>query len=498
VTAIDRNHSSRRCAWLVLVLGLFVGLMFQGTRHLWDPDEGRYTDVAHEMVELDDWLVPRLNPERPHFTKPPMTYWAIATSFSVFGNNEWAARLPNALAFALTGLLVFGLAQRLRLETPVLAAGIWMTMWGPVIGANAVTTDTLLTLFETLAVFGFVASGILDPDPTPRRRGVRLMWLGFGLAFLTKGPPGLLPLAAIVTFVAWRRRGCLAKLFDPIGLVLFAVTGLAWYIALTWHSPDLLHYFLVHEVAGRVASGEHHRNAGWFGWLAVYPPAFLIGTLPWLGVAATVWWSRWRRGERATALDPAARRFLWLWFALPLGVFILAQSRLPFYVLPLFVPAALALAASLGDWSGTGSKAAVALALATVAAVSLKGVGALVHADGDAHRLATELRQQVDLATLDEIVFVDTPVRYGLKHYTGMTVEQVESYPGAIGPEGYVAAETLCQELATDERQLLIVPTRTLDEIRNRAASCPRTLERVGTLRRWTLLRAIPEPTPAG
>jgi 4-amino-4-deoxy-L-arabinose transferase-like glycosyltransferase len=73
VTAIDRNHSSRRGAWLVLVLGLFVGLMFQGTRHLWDPDEGRYTDVAHEMVELDDWLVPRLNPERPHFTKPPMT-----------------------------------------------------------------------------------------------------------------------------------------------------------------------------------------------------------------------------------------------------------------------------------------------------------------------------------------------------------------------------------------------------------------------------------------
>lgn len=498
MTAIDRNLSSRRGAWLVLVLGLFVGLMFQGTRHLWDPDEGRYTDVAHEMVELGDWLVPRLSPERPHFTKPPMTYWAIAASFSAFGNNEWAARLPNALAFALTGLLVFGLAHRLRLEAPVLAAGIWMTMWGPVIGANAVTTDTLLTLFETLAVFGFVASGMLDPDPTPRRRGVRLMWLGFGLAFLTKGPPGLLPLAAIVAFVAWRRRACLAKLFDPIGLLLFAVVGLAWYVALTWHSPDLLHYFLVHETLGRVASGQHHRNAGWFGWLAVYPPAFLIGTLPWLGVAAIAWWSRWRKAGRAAPLDPAARRFLLLWFALPLGVFVLAQSRLPFYVLPLFVPAALALAASLGGWSGTGRRVAVALALASVAAVSLKGAGALVHADGDAHRLAAELRQQVDLATLDEIVFVDTPVRYGLKHYTGMNIEQVESYPGAIGPEGYEPAETLCHELETGERHLLIVPTRRLDEIQGRADSCPRALEHVGTLRKWTLLRPVPAPTPVG
>ena len=130
--------------------------------------------------------------------------------------------------------------------------------------------------------------------------------------------------------------------------------------------------------------------------------------------------------------------------------------------------------------------------------MSLKGVGALANADGDAHRLATELRQQVDLATLDDIVFVDTPVRYGLKHYTGVTVEQVESYPGAIGPEGYVTAETLCQELATGERHLLIVPTRTLEQIQGRVARCPRTLERVGTLRKWTLLRAIPEPTPAG
>ena len=69
---------------------------------------------------------------------------------------------------------------------------------------------------------------------------------------------------------------------------------------------------------------------------------------------------------------------------------------------------------------------------------------------------------------------------------------------GVIGPEGYVAAETLCHELATGERHLLIVPTRTLDEIQNRTDSCPRSLERVGSLRRWTLLRAIPEPTPAG
>ena len=488
MTVIDRSFPSRHGLWLVLLLALAVGLAFQGNRHLWDPDEGRYTDVAHEMLELDDWLVPRLSAERPHFTKPPITYWAIAASFSAFGKSEWAARLPNALAFALTAMLVFGIAGRLRLVDPVLAAGIWMTMWAPVIASNAVTSDTLLTLFETLAVYGFVVSGILDPDATPRRWGMRLMWLGFGLAFMTKGPPGLLPLAAIVAFVAWRRRLHLQRLFDLAGLAVFAVTGLTWYLVLVWRFPGALDYFLVEETVSRIATGQHHRNAGWFGWLAVYLPTFLIGTMPWLAIAAATWWSRRRSGARAAALDPAASRFLLLWFALPLGVFVLSQSRLPFYVLPLFVPVSLALAASLGG-SVIGRRAVIAFGLAIVAAVSLKGGGALIHPGEDADRLAVELQGQVDLAAVETIVFVDSPARYGLKHYTGKTVDQAESYRGAIGPGGYVQAETLCHELASGKNHLLVVPTRELGEIEDRLNECPRDLERVGTLRKWTLLR---------
>jgi 4-amino-4-deoxy-L-arabinose transferase-like glycosyltransferase len=38
--------TSRHGPWAVLVLALLVGLAFQGTRHLFDPDEGRYTNVA--------------------------------------------------------------------------------------------------------------------------------------------------------------------------------------------------------------------------------------------------------------------------------------------------------------------------------------------------------------------------------------------------------------------------------------------------------------------
>ena len=319
--ATPSSSAHRRGILAVLLVAILVAFAFQGTRPLWDPDEGRYTDVAHNMVESGDWLVPRLDPERPHFTKPPLTYWAIGASLVTIGDSTWAMRLPNALAFVATALLVLGLARQLGLPRPDLAALAWTTSLGPVIAANVVTTDTLLTLFETLAVHGFVRSGLLHGACAPERDGLRLMWLAFGLAFLTKGPPGLLPLLAILAFMGRGGIRPLGRLFDPLGVLLFLLIGLGWYVLLVRRSPDLLHYFLVDETVNRVATSEHRRNAGWFGWLAVYGPTLLVGSLPWLAIALAAAWRRRRDAGETVSLDPATRRFLLLWFTLPLIIF---------------------------------------------------------------------------------------------------------------------------------------------------------------------------------
>jgi 4-amino-4-deoxy-L-arabinose transferase-like glycosyltransferase len=61
---------------------LAFAMAFQGSRAIWNPDEGRYTHVALQMLRSGDWLTPRLHPEGAHFSKPPLTYWAIAASVS--------------------------------------------------------------------------------------------------------------------------------------------------------------------------------------------------------------------------------------------------------------------------------------------------------------------------------------------------------------------------------------------------------------------------------
>ena len=83
--------------WGLPALTLFTFFFLLGSRSLNEPDEGRYSEIAREMIETGNWLVPHLW-YLPHLDKPPMTYWLVAASMKLFGQNEWAARLPVALA----------------------------------------------------------------------------------------------------------------------------------------------------------------------------------------------------------------------------------------------------------------------------------------------------------------------------------------------------------------------------------------------------------------
>jgi len=60
---------------LILVFALFVlAFAFQGSRGVWEPDEGVYASTALSMFETGDLLIPRLN-DNPFLQKPPLAYW---------------------------------------------------------------------------------------------------------------------------------------------------------------------------------------------------------------------------------------------------------------------------------------------------------------------------------------------------------------------------------------------------------------------------------------
>jgi len=447
---------------LLITALLAYSLAFQGSRGLWEQDEGRYTNIALRMLETGDFIVPSFNDEVPHFAKPPLTYWAVAGGIALLGWNEWGARLPNALAFVATILTVLAIAKRMMPERAWLPPLMYATFLFPFSASNVVTTDTLLTLWEALAVLGFVLwwQGGEVPGRSP---ALTVMWGGFGLAFLTKGPPGLLPLVAIMVFVVlakgWRT---LAGLFSLAGMVLFLVVGFGWFLLVVITHPGLMHYFVKDEFVNRIASGAHHRNPQWYKPFVIYIPVILFGTIPWTFpllralrlIPATVlsrpWWKAKLKGDQWPV-------FLFLWIMLPLVVFFLSRSRLPLYILPLFVPLALLIGRLAGIHRRRNAVFVCLLAAWIVMLPFLKLAGSLYPFPKDSRAMARSIRETIQPLP-GEVVFVDTAPFWGLNLYLRCEVEQVSTH----AEEGQRTPfhETLAEELSEKEPGTLFIVKR--------------------------------------
>src|SRR5579885_1254122 len=91
--------ASRRPLRLLLCATVAAALYLPalGRPALWEPDEGRYAEIAREMVLTHDYVTPHDDWVR-YFEKPPLVYWTETLSIRLFGVNELAVRLPAALA----------------------------------------------------------------------------------------------------------------------------------------------------------------------------------------------------------------------------------------------------------------------------------------------------------------------------------------------------------------------------------------------------------------
>ncbi len=171
--------------WLLLYALLAFG--FYGARPLGEPDEGRYAEVAREMLADGVWLVPLLE-GRPHLTKPPLTYWAGRGRDEIAGQNAWGARLVVAAAFFGTILCTAALARRWGLSTAQSRASglVFGSALLPFTGGHILTTDMLLTFWVTLGVLAAWQSGAARAPPG---RGAGVFWLPSDWHFSRKDRP---------------------------------------------------------------------------------------------------------------------------------------------------------------------------------------------------------------------------------------------------------------------------------------------------------------------
>ncbi len=343
-----------------MLVAALVALPFLASRGIYEPTEGRYAQCAREMLDSGQWLVPTLEGE-PHWTKPPLAYWAIAIGMKILGANDAGARLANAIAFILTVGAICLLGRTLASRRAGgLAALIYATAPFPALMAWGASTDVLLTMFETFAVLA-AARAVAERDSVRARsaRWIVACYLSLGLAFLTKGPIALIAVVPIAYLFARsaRRPGQPLGIGNPIAILLGVVVGVSWYVVVAIHDPSVIDYWIHHEILDRTLTDSAGRNALWFKPFVIYLPPLLFGAGLWLiplwaggsessGTVGTSRLARFRARLSRWTLGPAYSndRLFAYWVLIPLGALSLSRSRLPLYVLPLFPAIALLLA----------------------------------------------------------------------------------------------------------------------------------------------------------
>ena len=363
--------------WTILAVGAFFwGL---GDYGLIDPDEGRYAEIAREMLETGDFVTPRLNYVK-YFEKPALHYWLTAIAFALFGQNEFAARLTPVLCALGGAWVVFTLARRRWgpdagfYAVVVLSTGL---LWFAVARLNIL--DMTVSFFITLSLAGFwKGCGEKGCEEKKSRRYLSLFYGGMALATLSKGLIGVvLPGGVVFCYILWTRRWklILRSLYGP-GIALFFLLTLPWFWAVCRANDDFFYFFFVQEHFLRYTTSIHDRyQPFWF-----FVPVLAGGLSPWTGLLPDMFRAiRAEAGSAGQNEDRSFGLFLSLWFAVPFVFFSLSSSKLVPYAVPCLPPLAILGGRVLSSIAEGDDSAAKRLVFINGIFLSLAAVGGIVY-----------------------------------------------------------------------------------------------------------------------
>lgn len=323
----------------LILLIVLPAILLYPTRsfHLLEPDEGRYAEIAREMFERGEWVVPTLQGQ-PYLDKPPLLYWLTRISYSLFGISDASARLPSALAVHGAILIVYWIGRRSLGERSAFWGALLLTIAPGFMGmGRLLIMDGLLTFFVTLSIFAAFEA----------IRGERFNWswwlvaaVACGFGILTKGPISLLLLFPPLVAHRWLS-GQRARIgWQALGvfLAIALAVNVPWYVAIYRHEPVFLRYFFWEHNILRFVQPFDHLQPIWY-----FVPIVLAGLLP----GTLLLWA-FARFLLAGDDETAAKRSLALGFWLLAGLwclffFSLSGSKLPTYILPAFPCLTLAL-----------------------------------------------------------------------------------------------------------------------------------------------------------
>ena len=333
--------------WLMPALfAATLQLAFLGRRANLDGHEVLVAQTAREMLATGDWVLPRLAGE-PRLRKPPLAYWLTAAAYRITGrSDEFAARLPSALAaLATVGLLAWGAGRWFGPRIGCLTGLFHATTYWTLAYGKCAQIDSTLALLTAGAILSAAYDRLIDDPPQPAL-AIFGFWILLGLAVLAKGPVALgvvLPTAVAYRLLRRSRPGDrpFFRQWATLAGLLFAFLplALAWPAAIAWSHPEVISLWNEQSV-GRFLAHWGPDTRPWFYYLYEVPRL----TLPWSPIWITgLLGATWVAARRPGSWDrPDDRRLLlWLWAFVAVVFFSLSAGKRAHYILPGLAPFSL-------------------------------------------------------------------------------------------------------------------------------------------------------------
>jgi 4-amino-4-deoxy-L-arabinose transferase-like glycosyltransferase len=317
---------------LVLSAGLYIGTA--GRPALDDEDvDAAHALVSQEMLQRNDFVVMYMDGVR-YLIRPPMHFWLVAASYKVFGENEFATRLPIGLAMVGIVLLTFEFGRRFfGQRAGFYAALVAATSVGFFIFTRTMIPEAIYTLaFEGIFYLFLRAwTGSLD-----QRVGYWGAAALCGIAVMTRALIGVLfPAAGIIAFITMTRgwhRWRELRLFSSSAI--FLAVAAPWHILAALRTPGFFWAYFINEHINRALGTRLPHDYGavplWAWW-----SAHLVWLFPWsfffplaireIPLSPRNWGKEMDAGQQA-------RLLLFAWAGVILVFFTLESgSRLEYY-----------------------------------------------------------------------------------------------------------------------------------------------------------------------
>jgi 4-amino-4-deoxy-L-arabinose transferase-like glycosyltransferase len=303
------------------------------------------------MVARQDWITLYANGIR-YLEKAPLMYWSMAASFTLFGAQDWAARLPLAIATLALLLVVYATGRRLFASDTAgfYAALILLTSFGIFIYTRIIIPDVIVCLWLSLAMLLFWIS--LE-QPQPSRATAWGFAAACALNVLTKGLIGVVfPLAIVILFLLLNRNlGHLRRWHPFSSLLVFLLIAFPWHVLAGIANPSQ------GNPGGTIPAAGNVHGFFWFYFINEQVLRYLNRRVPrdydtvplllfWGLIAAWLMpWIAFVFKAIVPVRTDQAWRLLGIWAAVVM-VFFSFSTRQEYYALPALPPLAL----MIGGW----------------------------------------------------------------------------------------------------------------------------------------------------